>query len=83
MPWSWCLTTNCVRAAMSEIAEYPPLYQEGHLSIEDDTVIKRLDLQNCQFGIQVCRDGRVWVCVNGMAYLRFKPGKVTGGPTTD
>ena len=55
------------------VDEYPPLYQDGHLSIEDDAVIKQLDLRNCQFGVQIARDGRVWVCVNGIAYLRFKP----------
>jgi hypothetical protein len=52
---------------------FGPLYQEGHLSIEDDELIKRLDLQDCHFGVQVSEDGRVWVCVNGMALLRFKP----------
>jgi hypothetical protein len=24
-------------------------------------------------GIQIARDGRVWICVNGIAVLRFKP----------
>ena len=24
-------------------------------------------------GIQVAKDGRVWVCINGIAFLRFKP----------
>ena len=57
------------------INEYPPLFQEGHLSIEDDEIIKRLDLTNCTFGIQVAKDGRVWICVNGVAYLRFKPNR--------
>lgn len=61
------------------VDEYPPLYQDGHLSIEDDSVIRKLDLQNCHFGVQIAKDGRVWVCVNGMSYLRFKPGSVTGG----
>lgn len=25
------------------------------------------------FGIQIATDGRVWVCINGIAFLRFKP----------
>ena len=24
-------------------------------------------------GIQIARDGRVWICVNGEAFIRFKP----------
>jgi len=24
-------------------------------------------------GIQIAKDGRVWVCINGIAFLRFKP----------
>lgn len=55
------------------VDEYPPLYQEGHLFVENEDLIKRLDLTDCQIGVQVARDGRVWICVNGLAYLRFKP----------
>jgi hypothetical protein len=61
------------------IQEYPVTYQEGHLSVENGDLIERLNLRDCLFGIQVASDGRVWVCVNGLAYLRFKPGRVTGG----
>lgn len=25
------------------------------------------------FGIQVAKDGRVWICIDGIAFLRFKP----------
>lgn len=52
---------------------YGPLYQDGHLSIEDGDMVHKLDLQDCHFGVQVADDGRVWVCVNGMSFLRFKP----------
>ena len=24
-------------------------------------------------GLQVSREGRIWICVNGMALIRFKP----------
>jgi len=30
------------------------------------------------FGIQIAKDGRVWVCINGVAFLRFKP-EIKGG----
>jgi len=25
------------------------------------------------FGIQVAKDGRVWICINEIAFIRFKP----------
>ena len=55
------------------MTEFGPFYQEGHLSIESDDIIKKLDLSDCQVGVQVAYDGRIWVCVNGMSLLRFKP----------
>jgi sugar lactone lactonase YvrE len=30
-------------------------------------------MQDCVFGLQVHTDGRVWVCINGSTFLRFKP----------
>jgi len=57
------------------VTEFGPLYQDGHLSIEDTDLIRRLDLRNCHFGVQVAPDGRVWVCVNGISLLRFKPAQ--------
>ena len=55
------------------VSEYGPVYQYGHLSIENTELIEQLHLGDCQFGIQVASDGRVWVCVNGIAWIRFKP----------
>jgi len=49
---------------------YEELHQEGMLSIE-------MDLPKGQHigdvGIQVARDGRIWLCYNGQAFIRFKP----------
>jgi hypothetical protein len=50
-------------------------HRQGHLSIENLDVIMSMgfNLQQCDVGLQVARDGRIWVCVNGIAFLRFKP----------
>ena len=29
------------------------------------------------FGIQIARDGRVWICIDGVAFLRFNPKLVS------
>ena len=54
--------------------------QEGVISIENKHLI--LDSENDftkiingLFGIQIAKDGRIWICVNGIAFLRFKPIK--------
>jgi hypothetical protein len=60
----------------------PPLYQDGTVEIYDDVLAvlrANIDLADCLFGIQVAADGRVWVCVNGITFLRFKPRR--GAPS--
>lgn len=52
------------------IDPYPVLYQRGSLSIEKE-FSKGGHL--CDVGIQIAKDGRIWLCVNGEAYIRFKP----------
>ena len=49
---------------------YSVFHQEGVLSIEKAlTAVHR----HCDLGIQIARDGRIWLCVNAEAYVRFKP----------
>lgn len=60
------------------IKSYPETHQSGHISIEN--VPAGLEnkpvpwyIPNGDLGIQIASDGRVWVCINGIAFLRFKP----------
>jgi len=67
--------------------EYPETHQQGIISIEnipEDVVVGtniKVDLRELMqsvafkgdFGIQIAKDGRVWVCINGLAFLRFSP----------
>jgi hypothetical protein len=46
----------------------PETHMKGLLSIETDMKSKI-----CDFGIQIASDGRVWICVDGVAFIRFKP----------
>jgi hypothetical protein len=53
------------------VAPYPETHQKGLLSIEkmpNNKVYSFVD-----FGIQIADDGRVWICVDGEAFIRFKP----------
>jgi len=61
------------------IKEYPEKHQQGTMSLENiNTVgfgIKEVDKQVIKgdFGIHIAKDGRVWVCIDGIAFLRFSP----------
>lgn len=53
-----------------KIKVYPEVHQHGLISIEQN-----LKMGNIigDFGIQVAADGRIWICINGGAAIRFKP----------
>jgi len=44
-------------------------HQTGFLSIE-----KKIEGNHeVDFGIQIAEDGRVWICIDGEAFIRFNP----------
>lgn len=57
--------------------EQPEAHESGHVSIENyelhKEAMERGDFLNADFGLQISVDGRVWVCVNGISFIRFKP----------
>jgi len=55
------------------LPEIKPTYQTGSLSIENLDVILELDRTRVNFGIQTAPNGKVWICVNGIALVRFTP----------
>jgi hypothetical protein len=57
--------------------EFPETHHHGHLRIENAEIIKDMDLTDCDVGLQVSYDGRIWLCINGVAWVRFKPERKT------
>ena len=58
--------------------EYPEKFQHGVISVEN--VPEGLFLGRmleCDLGIKIATDGRIWLCVNGLAFIRFKPLPIT------
>lgn len=59
--------------------EVPEFHQQGSIGITDlDEIIPMLQLaaskgEQVDVGLQVNHEGRIWLCVNGMALIRFKP----------
>ena len=60
---------------MKRFKETEETHVQGHISLELEN-LKLLtvdELQDADLGLQISYDGRVWICINGLALLRFKP----------
>ncbi len=51
------------------IKEYEETHQKGLISIEKDL---KAGLYEGNFGVQIAKDGRVWICIDGQSFIRFK-----------
>ena len=49
---------------------YDETHQKGYISFEQNM---KMGMIQGDIGIQVAEDGRIWICVNGQALVRFKP----------
>lgn len=52
------------------VQEYPETHMMGNISIEN---IPEKPISYGDIGVQIAGDGRIWICINGIAFLRFKP----------
>ena len=50
--------------------EVPETHQKGMVNIEQNL---KQGIQLKDFGIQIAKDGRIWICIDGVAAIRFKP----------
>ena len=55
---------------MSKFKEYKETQCKGNISIEQ---ISYNSIINGTLGIQIASDGRVWICIDGQSFLRFRP----------
>jgi hypothetical protein len=54
---------------------FPETHQNGIVSIENlpDELECDPGHMKCDFGIHIASDGRVWICIDGIAFIRFSP----------
>ena len=52
------------------VKEYPETHQVGMITLEN---MPQFPIMQGDLGIRISRDGRVWVCINGIAFIRFSP----------
>lgn len=50
--------------------KYPETHQQGLITFEQNIKVGGI---KGDFGIQIAEDGRVWICVDGAALIRFRP----------
>jgi len=55
------------------VKEYPETHQTGYWSVENEQIINHRFGKLVDFGIQIAKNGRVWICIDGVAFLRFSP----------
>jgi len=55
---------------MSKFKRYPITHSQGIISIEN---LPKERLIKGDLGIQISNNGRVWVCIDGVAFIRFRP----------
>ncbi len=60
------------------VKEYPETHQQGIIILENvNSILKGTfngsTYAEADFGIQISEEGRVWICINGVAFIRFRP----------
>ena len=58
---------------MPKFKEMDVTHCRGHLTIHEDYKDFPHNLQDCDLGIQISHDGRLWLCINGISFIRFRP----------
>lgn len=51
---------------------YPEQHVDGFITLENQHLFTENAFQG-DLGVQIASDGRVWVCINGVAFIRCTP----------
>ena len=52
------------------IVPYKETHQQGVISIDH---LPSVSLADADLGVQIASDGRVWICINRVSVIRFRP----------
>jgi hypothetical protein len=57
--------------------EYPETHEAGYIELHnlDEVQYMLRDREVNDLGIHIANDGRAWLCINGIAFIRFKPDR--------
>jgi hypothetical protein len=52
----------------------PETHQQGTMTMENiPDNLREYGYIKGDIGLQVAKDGRIWLCINGIAFIRFSP----------
>lgn len=60
------------------LLDWPETHNTGSVHLVNQEMINEMVGQfpnSVDFGVQISHDGRVWICINGVAWIRFKPDR--------
>jgi hypothetical protein len=52
---------------------YPETHQQGLIEVTEPLIPRIGNNRIGDFGIQIAEDGRIWICIDGISVIRFKP----------
>jgi hypothetical protein len=55
---------------MSKDKSYDETHFQGRISFEQDV---KMGVKEGDIGVQISRDGKIWICIDGQALIRFMP----------
>ena len=61
-----------------KIKQYDETHIEGVISLETNPFKNGEHVMAGDFGVQIAEDGRMWICIDGVAFIRFTPADRCG-----
>lgn len=65
--------TGNLEVTFSSLPKSTGLLKELQQFLMAETDGQPFSVPKCDVGVQIATDGRIWICVDGAAFLRFKP----------
>lgn len=67
-----------------QLPDWPETHRTGRVTIHNEELISQVIAGTVDLGVQISWDGRIWLCVDGVAWIRFKPERtaIDGAPST-
>ena len=70
-----CSRINTSKGGAVKIKPYEETHMEGAVSFENNPWDENAHIPVIygDFGIEIAEDGRVWICIDGISFIRFTP----------
>jgi hypothetical protein len=52
--------------------EYPETHFQGLITLDNPEILQDHAIHG-DIGVQISSNGRIWICINGISFIRFTP----------